>query len=122
MGGVVNESYGQYRDGSSKSKKKRKNKKPLFGKGPSHAKAGVNPFAGKRQKNHRANINDSPFATKSKGKKKKNLLLKKERQAVNLGLLIKSPRRVKLNVSFGTVLVLFFSVKVFCILRLIRLI
>jgi len=77
LGGVVNESFGQYRDGSSKKKKKGKKKKPLFGKGPSHAKAGVNPFAGKRQKTHRTNINDSPFASKSKGKKKKRSTPKK---------------------------------------------
>ena len=68
----------------------------MFGKGPSHAKAGVNPFAGKRQKVHKANINDSPFATKSKGKKKKRRIPKKGKTSSEPRFSNKKPKKSKL--------------------------
>lgn len=71
LGGTINQTYGQYRDPSSKKKKKKKRKgKPLFARKSRALKPGESPFAGKKQKKHHSNINDSPFATKSRGKQK----------------------------------------------------
>ncbi len=69
----------------------------MFGKGPSHAKAGVNPFSGNKQKNHRVNINDSPFATKSKGKKKRKPLPKKGKASNKPKFSNKKPKKSKVK-------------------------
>jgi len=55
----------------------------------------VNPFAGKRQKNHRTNINDSPFATKSKGKKKRKSIPKKGQSTNKPRFSNKKPKKNK---------------------------
>lgn len=83
MGGVVNSSYGQYRDPSSKKKKKKKRPKgkPLFQKKNNKPlKAGANPFSSKSQKSYRTDINLSPFATKSRKKHKRKVKKRKKSQ------------------------------------------
>jgi len=82
LGGIVNSTYSQYRDPSSKkkSKKKRPKGKPLFQKKQRSLKAGRNPFAGKSQKSYRLDINLSPFATKTKKKNKKKVKKRSKHQ------------------------------------------
>lgn len=81
VGGVINASYGQYRDPSSK-KKKKKNKhkgKPIFRKKNKPLKAGANPFSSESQKSYRTDINLSPFATKSRKKQRKKKVKKRKK-------------------------------------------
>lgn len=82
VGGVLNSSYGQYRDPSSKKKKKKKRSKgkPVFKRKSKPLKAGRNPFSSKSQKSHRTDINLSPFATKSRKKHQRKVKKRSKRQ------------------------------------------
>jgi len=63
-----------------KKKKKRPKGKPLFQKKSKPLKAGANPFSGRPQKSYRADINLSPFASKSRKKHQRKVKKRSRKQ------------------------------------------